>query len=757
MSTPRESSASESKGDKSARTLERVRVGLRRLEKATLRIETPVRAAVGGTRFNPLAHTGTLAVLFFVIVLGTGIYLTAFFQYGFADSHAAVVRLEDNFVGRFVRGLHRYGSVAMVVTSLLHGWRLFVQDRFRGSRWLAWVSGVWMVGSLWIIGVTGYWMLWDERAQGLNEILISALQGSGMGLDWLLDNLLTPAAGTGWPILLGLLIIHIGLSLVLGGLLWMHVKRLTPKLWFPPKPWTATSSIALVALALVLPTGVLPIADWSRMPAEFPIDPFYLFLFPLGLTMSPWVMIGGLTVAGVVISLFPWLRTKRPPGPIIIDEDRCTGCTLCVADCPYGALEMIPREDGKYRQLAVLVPDRCVSCGVCIGSCSDDAMSLPDAHIDEVTKQILAEAEHGESVIIACERHADMSRKDGSSVVPVVCAGMIHPHLAEKAIEAGASDVQIVGCPTADCANRNGNRWAQDRLDRTRVPRLKRRHLESLIISDWVSPIELKSALKAPGADPVVDPWAEAPTDRVVRIGVVTLVFAAVTVIATYWPFTTGLADDGLISIAMDHQGGAPITEVHVEPDVEAGSDSRLVVSIDGDVVLDQTYRGVERDGLLVSQAFERIPMREGLHPVFIELYDRTDPTYSTTLFDDQIALPPGEVLALTVTDIETESRAEAGESLYYESTLGVNAGCRVCHSLNPGEVIVGPSFDGVATRAATAVLGLTAEQYLHESIVDPNAYVVHGFEPDVMLPNFDEILTEKEIGDLVAFLMTLE
>ena len=76
---------------------------------------------------------------------------------------------------------------------------------------------------------------------------------------------------------------------------------------------------------------------------------------------------------------------------------------------------------------------------------------------------------------------------------------------------------------------------------------------------------------------------------------------------------------------------------------------------------------------------------------------------------------------------------------------------------MNPGEVVVGPSFDGVATRAETSVPGLTAAEYLYQSIVDPNAYIVEGFEPGVMLDNFEDILTQKEIGDLVAFLLTLE
>lgn len=80
-----------------------------------------------------------------------------------------------------------------------------------------------------------------------------------------------------------------------------------------------------------------------------------------------------------------------------------------------------------------------------------------------------------------------------------------------------------------------------------------------------------------------------------------------------------------------------------------------------------------------------------------------------------------------------------------------------MCHSLDPGVVIIGPSFDGVATAAMTRVPGLSAEDYLRQSIIDPDAFVVHGFDPGVMLQNFDETLTDEQIDNLVAFLLTFE
>jgi cytochrome c2 len=84
-------------------------------------------------------------------------------------------------------------------------------------------------------------------------------------------------------------------------------------------------------------------------------------------------------------------------------------------------------------------------------------------------------------------------------------------------------------------------------------------------------------------------------------------------------------------------------------------------------------------------------------------------------------------------------------------------AGCAACHALEPDVKIVGPSQAGIATRAATRKPGYSAEVYLYESIILPNAYVVEGFQAGLMTPTFKETLKPQEIADLIAFLMTLK
>lgn len=100
---------------------------------------------------------------------------------------------------------------------------------------------------------------------------------------------------------------------------------------------------------------------------------------------------------------------------------------------------------------------------------------------------------------------------------------------------------------------------------------------------------------------------------------------------------------------------------------------------------------------------------------------------------------------------------AANGERLFNESIIGAASapGCITCHSLEPGVVIVGPSHSDIGTRAETAVPGMSAEDYLRQSIVEPDAHITEGYTEGVMYQNFGEELTNTQINDLVAFLLT--
>jgi len=98
-----------------------------------------------------------------------------------------------------------------------------------------------------------------------------------------------------------------------------------------------------------------------------------------------------------------------------------------------------------------------------------------------------------------------------------------------------------------------------------------------------------------------------------------------------------------------------------------------------------------------------------------------------------------------------------AGKAIFQQSVIGSNPGCSTCHSLEPDVTLVGPSLAGIAATAAGRVDGMSAEEYIRQSILEPDAYVVDGFVAGTMVPGWDKALSEQDLNNLVAFLMTLK
>ena len=55
--------------------------------------------------------------------------------------------------------------------------------------------------------------------------------------------------------------------------------------------------------------------------------------------------------------------------PAKVDEEKCTGCESCVAECPSEAINM---DSDK----AMVDVETCIDCGVCVDACPEEAISM---------------------------------------------------------------------------------------------------------------------------------------------------------------------------------------------------------------------------------------------------------------------------------------------------------------------------------------------------------------------------------------------
>jgi cytochrome c oxidase subunit 2 len=91
-----------------------------------------------------------------------------------------------------------------------------------------------------------------------------------------------------------------------------------------------------------------------------------------------------------------------------------------------------------------------------------------------------------------------------------------------------------------------------------------------------------------------------------------------------------------------------------------------------------------------------------------------------------------------------------SGEQLCTEN------GCGGCHQLSKAgtKAAIGPSLDNLAADAKKYGKGKTPEEYVRDSIVNPNGFVVPGFSEGTMPQNFGKDLSPEQVDALVKYLL---
>jgi len=87
------------------------------------------------------------------------------------------------------------------------------------------------------------------------------------------------------------------------------------------------------------------------------------------------------------IPLAKGVMTVEPIVSTLADEDACRGCGLCVALCPYGALEIVRTEKGRKVKV---IPVACKGCGVCAATCYQHALTVNSYTDRQIGEQIKA-------------------------------------------------------------------------------------------------------------------------------------------------------------------------------------------------------------------------------------------------------------------------------------------------------------------------------------------------------------------------------
>lgn len=448
-----------------------------------------------GEQWNPMYHLGTLSFFLFWVILVTGIYLFIPFHGSINGAWASVeyITHEQWYAAGVMRSLHRYASDAVVVTICLHMVKEYASGHYQGFRWFSWVTGIpnlWMVVTL---GITGYWLVWDKLAQYVAIGSARLMDALPLLSGAMTRNFVAGEMTDRFFILIEFLHL-LGQPMILMFMLWFHVKRLSNVNINPPRGLAVGTLLALTVLSLVKPALSHEPADLATVPQLIQLDWFYLNIYPL---LDRWTegQVWILTLAITwLVTLLPWLPPKKDGEKAVVDLEHCNGCELCFDDCPYDAISVQARTDGrKFEHEVVVIPELCAACGICVGSCPSSnpfrsrnevlktGIDMPQLPVDRVRSQtdeaIASLTGESNILVFGCQHGLDVTRLDDNQTrgIRLICSGMLPPTLVEYALYKGVDGVMVAGCRYNDCHYRFGNRWIKQRFEGKRKPILRGR------------------------------------------------------------------------------------------------------------------------------------------------------------------------------------------------------------------------------------------------------------------------------------------
>jgi len=285
------------------------------------------------------------AVLIFLLALEgvTGILLASYYDPSATGAWASTAFIQDSLsMGWFVRGLHSFGSTALIVVGAIHALQVVLFGAYRAPRETTWLSGLFLMALLLLFALSGYGLPWDEAGYAARQVELT-ITGTAPLVGPALQKVLQGGSGVG-----NYTVTHLGAThmlalpvaaLVLVGVHVALVRRhgITPRwnasevaLARATRPyWPFQAARDAVACGLTLAVLVCAVVATRGAALGAPADPtgnfdarpewFMLPLYQLRRTLEGplemlAVVVAPATVALLVAAL-PWLDRARERDP----------------------------------------------------------------------------------------------------------------------------------------------------------------------------------------------------------------------------------------------------------------------------------------------------------------------------------------------------------------------------------------------------------------------------------------------------------
>lgn len=125
----------------------------------------PARVDEASLRFTRTFGLGGMAALLIVIQIITGILLRFYYTPSPAEAYDSIIFLKNQVLfGQFIRNIHYWSGVFMLLIVFLHFLRVFLTGAYRDIRKSNWMFGLFLLLLVVFLNFTGYLLPWDQLA-----------------------------------------------------------------------------------------------------------------------------------------------------------------------------------------------------------------------------------------------------------------------------------------------------------------------------------------------------------------------------------------------------------------------------------------------------------------------------------------------------------------------------------------------------------------------------------------------------------------
>src|ERR1035437_5367005 len=122
----------------------------------------PVKTRKSGVKMRYTWCAGGVTFFLFLVLTFTGLLLMFYYrptvEYAFVD----ILDLREQVPFGIMREVHRWGAHAMVISVLIHMFRVFMTGSYKPPREFNWVIGVILLVLTLLLSFTGYLLPWDQ-------------------------------------------------------------------------------------------------------------------------------------------------------------------------------------------------------------------------------------------------------------------------------------------------------------------------------------------------------------------------------------------------------------------------------------------------------------------------------------------------------------------------------------------------------------------------------------------------------------------